>query len=178
MIMNWTIIIANNVDKSLKKLPEKLSLLTQYLVHDLTTHGALIKENGSLRYTMSAHTKKHPIKTKKSVLCVSEQGQVYRVPAYIISGYLVANTAHIDKKIFHSEDGVSPQVAFQKINAKYSKTGALLKGIRLREGLNQKDFAALIKVTQGDLSKMERGLRPIGKILAARIAKKFGSLIV
>jgi plasmid maintenance system antidote protein VapI len=64
---------------------------------------------------------------------------------------------------------------FADINKKYSKPGALLKGVRYRENLNQKEFANLIGVTQGDLSKMENGKRPIGKEIAKRIEKKFGT---
>jgi len=67
--------------------------------------------------------------------------------------------------------------AFAEINAKYTKSGALLRAIRLREGLTQNEFASLINVRQGDLSKMELGKRPIGKMLIERIAKKFGSRI-
>jgi len=74
--------------------------------------------------------------------------------------------------------GLAPEEVFAEINAKYTKAGALLKAIRLREGLNQKDFANLIGVTQGDLSKMECGKRPVGKRLVSRIAKKFGSHII
>lgn len=81
------------------------------------------------------------------------------------------------KSNFRTSLSVTPEEAFADINAKYTKTGALLKAVRIREGLNQKDFAKLIDVTQGDLSKMEHGKRPIGKILINRIAKKFKSRI-
>ncbi len=56
---------------------------------------------------------------------------------------------------------------------KYSRAGALLKGLRHRENLSQKTFAEKIHVTQSDLSKMEHGKRPIGKIIAKRIAQLF-----
>ena len=35
------------------------------------------------------------------------------------------------------------------------------------------EFAKKIKVTQSNLSKMENGKRPIGKMVAQRIAKEF-----
>ena len=75
------------------------------------------------------------------------------------------------------EAGLTPDEAFAEINAKYTKVGALLKAVRLRAGLSQKEFSLTIDVTQGDLSKMECGKRPIGKKLVARIAKKYGSKI-
>jgi DNA-binding XRE family transcriptional regulator len=49
--------------------------------------------------------------------------------------------------------------------------GIALRGVRLRLNLTQKEMAAKIGVTQGDLSKMEKGERPIGKKLALRIGK-------
>jgi DNA-binding transcriptional regulator YiaG len=128
---------------------------------------------------MSAHMKTRHIKANKAVLCVSEQGQVYRLPQTILRKYIVHDDITIRKaqKISHSSASISPEDAFAEINAKYSKTGALLKAVRLRECMSQKEFAALINVTQGDLSKMEHGKRPVGKIIVSRIAKKFKSRI-
>ena len=48
-----------------------------------------------------------------------------------------------------------------------------MKGIRYREGLNQKEFAKKIKISQSDLSKIENGKRSIGRMIANRIIKKF-----
>jgi DNA-binding transcriptional regulator YiaG len=123
--------------------------------------------------------KTRPIKVGKPVLCVSEQGQVYELPQSVLKKYAVHNNVSIKKaknNILHSLN-VTPEKAFAEINAKYTKTGALLKAVRLREGLNQKEFAALIDVTQGDLSKMEHGKRPVGKVLIERITKRFKSKI-
>jgi hypothetical protein len=38
--MKWEIVITNPVKKQLKKLPEKIILLTQLLTHDLSMFGA------------------------------------------------------------------------------------------------------------------------------------------
>lgn len=128
---------------------------------------------------MSAHTKTRHTKTNKPVLCISEQGQVYRLPQTILRKYIVHDDIAIKKakKIARPSSSITPEEAFAEINTKYTKTGALLKAVRLREGLSQHDFAALIEVTQGDLSKMEHGKRPVGKIIVSRIAKKFKSRI-
>jgi DNA-binding transcriptional regulator YiaG len=128
---------------------------------------------------MSAHMKTRHTKVNKPVLCISEQGQTYRLPQTILKKYIVHDNISLKKakKINQSSSIITPEEAFAEINAKYTKTGALLKAVRLREGLSQKDFAALIKVTQGDLSKMEHGKRPVGKVLVSRIAKKFKSRI-
>ena len=62
---------------------------------------------------------------------------------------------------------------FQSLTKKYSKAGALLRGLRIREGLNQTEFSKIIDTTQANLSSMENGHRPIGKNKAKRIAEKF-----
>jgi DNA-binding transcriptional regulator YiaG len=129
---------------------------------------------------MSERTKTYRTKSaKKSVLCVSEQGAVYRLPQTVLNKYVV-HGEHTSKKMKELvEDALQDEKTdpFSEINAKYTKMGALLKAVRLREGLNQNEFADLIGVTQGDLSKMEHGKRSIGKMLIARIAKQFGSKI-
>jgi DNA-binding transcriptional regulator YiaG len=109
---------------------------------------------------------------------MSENGQFYKLPQDLLKKYEVRGKTTKFRVLNKSlNESIEPREAFAEINAKYSKSGALLKAVRLREGLNQESFARLIKVTQGDLSKMERGKRPIGKNLATRILKKFGSRI-
>lgn len=63
---------------------------------------------------------------------------------------------------------------FAGINRKYTKPGALLRGIRIRENLTQVQMAKKIKVTQSDISQMENGTRKIGRKIAQRIEKLFG----
>ena len=72
------------------------------------------------------------------------------------------------------QETVSADEAFKDLTDRYSKAGALLKGIRIREGLTQVEFAKLIGTTQANLSSMENGTRPIGKTKAKLIAEKFG----
>jgi transcriptional regulator with XRE-family HTH domain len=59
--------------------------------------------------------------------------------------------------------------AFKDLNKKYTKPGALIQGIRVREGLSQIEMAKALKVTQSHLSQMEKGIHPIGKSIAKRI---------
>ncbi len=61
-----------------------------------------------------------------------------------------------------------------QLEKKLTKAGALLKGLRTREGLSQIEFAKRIHVTQANLSNMENGRRPIGKNIAKRLEKVFG----
>ncbi len=113
---------------------------------------------------MSALMKKPHIEQKqaKIILRFIVNDAVYNIPQEIAEQY---------KEI--SE--VPAKEIFAKLDKKHTKAGALLKGLRHREGLNQIDFAKKIGVSQADLSKMENGRRPIGKIIAKRIQKVFGT---
>lgn len=53
------------------------------------------------------------------------------------------------------------------------KWAIALAGLRYRENLTQKELGEIIEVKQSNISLMERGLRPIGKNIAKRLAKVF-----
>ena len=126
-----------------------------------------------LRYIMSERTKKHLISTHAhgSTLHITHHNKTYIIPKKVIEQYAVeANKTKRKKKPAKSIESL-----FAKLDEQFTKAGALLKGLRLREGLTQVAFAKKIKVTQANLSNMENGKRPIGKIIAKRIEKVFGA---
>ena len=109
---------------------------------------------------MSAHMKKHRTKLTVKDSC----GRIYLIPKYIAEKYR------------EPDDSISTEVFFTEYDSNHatSKSGMLLRGIRLRGGYTQEAFANFIDVSQANLSKMELGKRPIGKEMAKRIAKVFG----
>lgn len=119
---------------------------------------------------MSAHTKKHPISAHShgSMLYITHRHTTYAIPKKIADKYVVE-----EEKEKKQKKSPSIQAVFEKLDQKYTRAGALLKGLRLREGLSQVEFAKKIHVTQANLSNMENGRRPIGKIIAKRIEKVF-----
>lgn len=106
---------------------------------------------------MSAHMKKRHTDIKLT----DESRKIYLVPKSVAKKYETSN------------DSISADDFFAPYDKKYSKPGMLLRGIRLREGYTQEEFAILIDVSQSNLSKMELGKRSIGKEMAKRIAKQF-----
>ncbi len=108
---------------------------------------------------MSEHMRRHH--TDSAVLYVMDAHKAYAIPRKVAEKYLV------------EEQSVSSHDVFSKLEQKLTKTGALLKGLRTREGLTQLEFSERIEVTQSNLSNMENGRRPIGKIIAKRIEKIF-----
>ncbi len=121
---------------------------------------------------MSEHMKKHRISAHSygSTLVIMDSHATYAIPKKVAEKYVVEDAKR--KKI---KKTASLKTIFDKLDAKYTKAGALLKGLRLREGLSQIEFAKMINVTQANLSNMENGRRPIGKIIAKRIEKNFGT---
>ncbi|HTM64236.1 MAG TPA: helix-turn-helix transcriptional regulator [Gammaproteobacteria bacterium] len=124
---------------------------------------------------MSAHTKKHPIKAHShgSTLVIKHHRHTYAIPKSVINKYQIDNEE--PRKVTRDDKAPSLKSLFNKLDEQYTKAGVLLKGLRLRENLSQIEFAKKIDVTQANLSKMENGKRPIGKIIAKRIEKVFGT---
>ena len=50
-----------------------------------------------------------------------------------------------------------------------------LSGLRNRQDLTQKEMADILGLKQSNISAMEKGIRPIGKKLAMKIAELFGT---
>lgn len=121
---------------------------------------------------MSAHMKKPPInKTRTSqdfLYILDDKKTMYVIPFNIAKKYIV-NTCKAVKK----NTNTNAEDIFKGMDSKNSKAGSLLKGLRARENLTQLEFAKIIGVTQANLSKMESGKRPIGKVIAKRIASAF-----
>lgn len=113
---------------------------------------------------MPAHTKVLRIKEREQVIYVHIGVKTYAIPESVAEQYLIQP----------KEEGVPAKDVFKELDALHTEAGALLKGIRARENLNQSEFAEKIGVTQANLSKMEHGKRPIGKQIAKRIEQVFG----
>lgn len=55
--------------------------------------------------------------------------------------------------------------------AKYKKAGLVLRGMRYRENMSQKELAVKSGVHQNEISKIENGKRTVGEKVAKRLAK-------
>lgn len=54
---------------------------------------------------------------------------------------------------------------------KHGKAGLVLRGIRYREGISQKELARRSGVNQNEISKIENGKRRVGEKVAKRLAE-------
>ncbi|MFZ4403746.1 MAG: helix-turn-helix domain-containing protein [Pseudobdellovibrionaceae bacterium] len=54
------------------------------------------------------------------------------------------------------------------------RIGIIFRGIRFKHNLTQTEVAKKLGLDQSDVSKIEKGKRPVGKALAKKIEKEFG----
>lgn len=71
------------------------------------------------------------------------------------------------------EKAISVSDYYKQSYGDFPRWAVLLSGLRNREGLTQKELGNMIGVAQYHISRMERGIRPIGKNIAKRLAKFF-----
>ena len=124
---------------------------------------------------MSVPMKKRPTK-EGPILKITHKGTLYRIPKKVADKYRVAKprvSPEVKKSDLAESDSILADDLFAELDQKFTKPGVLLQGLRHREGLSQIEFANKIYVSQSDLSKMEHGKRPIGKVVAKRIAYQF-----
>lgn len=110
---------------------------------------------------MLEHTKKRPTERLNNMIDLYHGSTLYKIPKNVAQKYRV------------TEQTVSADSVFAALDKKYTKPGALLKGIRARENLTQVQMAAILGMTQSDVSQMENGARKIGRTIAKRIEKEF-----
>lgn len=121
---------------------------------------------------MSEHMKKHLIKNQnlqKRMLYIRHSGKIYAIPIKVAEKYIIKS----NKSSKSQHKTIPAEVVFSELEKKLSRPGAMLKGLRTREGLTQIEFAQKIETTQNNISAMENGKRTIGKQIAKRIAKVF-----
>lgn len=118
---------------------------------------------------MSERTKMHHTNCQndRGILYVTYDQKIYAIPKMIAEQYVVHEASS-------RRDSVPASLVFAALEKKLTRAGMLLKGLRTKEALTQKEFAKKINVTQSNLSHMENGRRPIGKNIAKRIEHIFG----
>jgi len=55
----------------------------------------------------------------------------------------------------------------------YGEAGLMLRGSRHKAEMTQTDLAETLRISQHHISEMENGKRPIGKVMAKRLAEVF-----
>lgn len=72
------------------------------------------------------------------------------------------------------KDSVPAEEVFPDIKDPGKRIGIIFRGIRFKHSLTQAEVAKRLGLDQSDVSKIEKGKRPIGKALAKKIQHEFG----
>ena len=72
-----------------------------------------------------------------------------------------------------NDETISAEEVFKNLDKKYGKVGLTVCGLRVRDGLTQKELAQKLKIHQTHISQIENGKRVVGKKLAQKLAKIF-----
>lgn len=70
----------------------------------------------------------------------------------------------------YNEDSIPAHIALPELADDIRRPATILRGLRYREQLTQKQLAEKLGVHQHHLSEMENGKRPIGKEMAKKLA--------
>jgi len=81
--------------------------------------------------------------------------------------------AYKTQSIAAEEKSIPWREAFKEGIGEFTEVGLVLQGARLKSDMTQKEVAEKINVKPHHISEMEHGKRPIGKVMAHRLAKIF-----
>jgi DNA-binding XRE family transcriptional regulator len=119
---------------------------------------------------MSAHTKQHRIDTQ-NFFCVivnlHNTKKTYNIPL----SHQKELESVLEKYLENDDAPVAWEVLAKYRIEKYKKAGLVLRGMRYREGLSQKNLAETCGLTQNEISNIENGKRTVGKKVAQKLAK-------
>lgn len=129
---------------------------------------------------MSVRTKERPTETEnKLVVSVIGSGRpmTYRLPRVKAPQLrrFFASLGAEPEQIIPSEGASNAGDFTKKLFERTSKPGVMLRGLRAREGISLRELAERTGVDENNLSNMELGRRPIGRVMAKRLAKQLGT---
>ncbi len=138
---------------------------------------------------MSAHTKKHSIGTFAEFRLRVPAREAARVRS-ALGGLLpligkearLAEVAPGDSDADNIDmDAIIAEIEADDDGTRYpveavigaSTPGSRLRGLRMREGITQRELAEKLGIQQHHVSEMEKGIRKIGLAMARRISKAY-----
>ncbi len=85
----------------------------------------------------------------------------------------IERPVEVDRPLSVSDKPMSVNDVLQELYGELPRWAIVLRGLRHREGLTQAQIGKLLGIPQGNISQMEHGTRPIGKLIAKRLADLF-----
>lgn len=118
---------------------------------------------------MLEHAKAHPTRNLCEVIVMTPKSK--RVIYNINPKHMREVEKLLTKYDEDDNEPVSWEVLAKERIEKHKEAGLVLRGIRYRESMSQKELAKKSKVSQNEISKIENGKRAVGEKVAKRLAK-------
>ena len=116
---------------------------------------------------MSAHTKMHHIDPIKVIIMIDDSKTV----SYLNPKNIVKLEKFLEKHSEEDDEPVEWEVLAEERIKKHKRAGLVLRGMRYRESISQKELAKRSGVHQNEISKIENGKRGVGEKVAMKLAE-------
>jgi DNA-binding XRE family transcriptional regulator len=74
---------------------------------------------------------------------------------------------------YRLDDFIPANIVLRDVHVQYGKSGSVIRGFRIRDGLSQVELADKLGCPQSWISAWENGKRSLGKKMAQKLAKIF-----
>jgi len=110
--------------------------------------------------------KKHPTKSVR-ITVEGRNRSLFLVPV------AKAESVELLLEEYRLDNFIASDTVLRDVHVEYGKSGSVLRGFRIRDGLSQIELADKLGCPQSWVSAWEHGKRSLGKRLAQKLAKIF-----
>jgi DNA-binding XRE family transcriptional regulator len=113
-----------------------------------------------------------PMKTRrtKAVQITVDSGK--KKSLYLVPQDKAESIKHLLEE-YRYDDFIPAETVLRDVHVEYGKSGSVLRGLRVRDGLSQADLAKELGCPQPWISAWENGSRSLGKKMAQKLAEIF-----
>jgi len=109
----------------------------------------------------------HNIDQKKVIIMIDDSKTV----SYLNPKNIVKLEKFLEKHSEEDDEPVEWEVLAEERIKKHKRAGLVLRGMRYRESISQKELAKRSGVHQNEISKIENGKRGVGEKVAMKLAE-------
>lgn len=121
---------------------------------------------------MLAHTKARRTKVPNSCKITIETS--FNKKSYCIPNDCVEELENFLREHSKINEPIEWEILAKERIEKHKKVGLVLRGIRYRENISQRELARRSGISQNEISKIENGKRVVGMKVAKRLAESLG----